>query len=174
MIPWRLNIAGVRDFPPQSIDLSGEMEHIGILGPNGSRKSTLSFCMGAVLHSGKVDISGLRSANLSENQMWKANISLLFKNDGLHKVDAPKYIQFELKIEQTTPQTIAKEYKISSGDQQDEWEEQITFKSGDRIHSFSAYKKLLQTKFHIDPDYYYLITNTRTLVTSVVSVRVFF
>ncbi|WP_377802022.1 AAA family ATPase [Bacillus benzoevorans] len=157
MIPWRLNIAGVRDFPPQSIDLSGEMEHIGILGPNGSGKSTLSFCMGAVLHSGKVDISGLRSANLPAEQMWKANISLLFKNDGLLKVDAPKFIQFELQIEQTTPQTIAREYTISSGDDQDEWEEQTKFKSGDRVHGFSAYKKLLQTKYHIDPDYYYLI-----------------
>ncbi|MCM3118603.1 hypothetical protein M3610_25795 [Neobacillus sp. MER 74] len=157
MIPWRLNIAGIRDFPPQTIDLSGEKEHIGLLGPNGSGKSTISFCMGAVLHSGKVDISGLRSANLPVEQMWKASISFLFKNEGAIKVDAPKFIKFELQIEQTTPQTLAREYTISSGDKPDEWEEQITFKSGDRIQNFTAYKKLLQTKYHIDPDYYYLI-----------------
>lgn len=157
MIPWRLNIAGIRDFPPQSIDLSGEMDHIGILGPNGSGKSTLSFCMGAVLYSGKVDISGLRSANIPADQLWKASISLLFKNDGPIKIDAPKFIQFDLQIEQTTLQTFTKEYSISSGDEVDEWDEKIIFKSGDKTHNFSTYKKLLQTKYHIDPDYYYLI-----------------
>lgn len=157
MIPWRLNIAGIRDFPPHSIDLSGGEKHIGIFGPNGSGKSTLSFCMGAVLHSGKVDIIGLRSANLSVDQMWKASISLLFKNDGPLKVDAPTFIQFKLQIEQTSPQTIAREYTISAGDYPDQWEETTTFKSGDKVYNLSAYKKLLQTKYHIDPDYYYLI-----------------
>lgn len=157
MIPWRLNIAGIRDFPPQSIDLSGEKEHIGILGPNGVGKSTLSFCMGAVLHSGKVDIGGLRSANLPDERLWRASISFLFKNEGEIKVDAPKFVQFDLYIEQTFHGTIAREYTIAAGDQLDQWEEVTVYKSGDKIHSFSAYKKLLQTKYHLDPDYYYLI-----------------
>ncbi|MFS0781242.1 AAA family ATPase [Bacillus sp. 1P06AnD] len=157
MIPWRLNIAGIRDFRPTTIDLSGEGEHVGIFGPNGVGKSTLSFCMGAVLYSSKVNLSGLRSANLDDDQVWKASISFLFKNAGEIKVDAPAYVQFELHMEQAAQQIIAREYQIKEGDEPDKWETVATYKSGDRANNFPAYKRLLQQKYHIDPDYYYLI-----------------
>ncbi|WP_050615525.1 AAA family ATPase [Bacillus testis] len=157
MIPWRLNIAGIRDFRPTSIDLSGEGEHVGIFGPNGVGKSTLSFCMGAVLYSSKVNLSGLRSANLEDDQVWKASISFLFKNAGEIKVDAPAYVQFELHMEQAAQQIIAREYQIKEGDEPDRWDTVTTYKSGDRANNFPAYKRLLQQKYHIDPDYYYLI-----------------
>lgn len=61
MIPHRLQISGIRDYSATEIDLSGERDHILISGANGSGKSTITFCWGAVLGSGKVDIEGLRS-----------------------------------------------------------------------------------------------------------------
>ncbi|NQF15714.1 chromosome segregation protein SMC [Brevibacillus sp. HB1.3] len=157
MIPWRLTFSGVRDYSPTLVDLSGEDHHVLITGPNGAGKSTLTFCMGAVLYSSKVDIEGLKSRNLSTEQTWRARISLLFKNDGLMKIDAPSFIEFTLTITQDPGQPLKKEFSISKGEQMDRWEETVTFTSGDRYFNFSAYRKDLQYKYKIDPDLFYLI-----------------
>lgn len=157
MIPWRLQFTGIRDYPPTSLNLAGDNDHVLITGPNGSGKSTITFCMGAVLYSSKVDIEGLRSRNLPADQTWVAKISFLFKNAGLMKIDAPKYVEFTLRIVQVPGQPIKKEFIIASGDRMDEWEENIKYTSGDRSFNFSAYKKDLQFKYKVDPDLYYLI-----------------
>lgn len=157
MIPWRLTFSGVRDYPPTLMDLSGAEDHILITGPNGAGKSTITFCMGAVLYSSKVDIEGLKSRNLSVDQTWRAQISLLFNNSGLMKIDAPSFIEFTLKMVQEPGQPIKKEFSISSGENIEEWEETIRYTSGDRLNNFSMYKKDLQYKYKIDPDLFYLI-----------------
>lgn len=157
MIPWRLTFSGIRDYPPTLLDLSGYNEHVLITGPNGAGKSTLTFCMGAVLYSSKVDIEGLKSRNLPVDKTWYAKISLLFKNNGKMKIDAPAFIEFSLKIVQELGQPIKKEYTISSGETFEEWEETIRYTSGDRMNNFTAYKKALQYKYKIDPDLFYLI-----------------
>lgn len=157
MIPWRLNFSGIRDYTPTTMDLAGVDDHVMITGPNGAGKSTITFCMGAVLYSSKVDVEGLKSRNLLPEQIWKANVSLLFKNDGVMKIDAPTFIEFSLKIIQEHGQPIKKEFFISMGEQIDKWEETIKYTSGDRFYNFSAYKKDLQYKYKIDPDLFYLI-----------------
>lgn len=157
MIPWRLKFAGVRDYPPTLLDLSGEDAHVMITGPNGSGKSTITFCMGAVLYSAKVDIEGLKSRNLEANQTWKAAISFLFKNEGINKIDAPDYVEFTLKIVQEPGQPIKKEYSVSTGEKMDEWEETKKYTSGDRFFNFTSYKNDLKYKYKVDPDHYYLI-----------------
>ncbi|MFS0918633.1 AAA family ATPase [Brevibacillus sp. 179-C 1.1 NHS] len=157
MIPWRLTFSGVRDYSPTLVDLSGEDHHVLITGPNGAGKSTLTFCMGAVLYSSKVDIEGLKSRNLAADQTWRARISLLFKNDGLMKIDAPLFIEFTLIITQDPGQPLKKEFSVSKGEQTDRWEETVTYTSGDRYFNFSAYRKDLQYKYKIDPDLFYLI-----------------
>lgn len=157
MIPWRLQFSGVRDYAPTLIDLSGAKDHIMITGPNGAGKSTITFCIGAVLYSAKVDVDGLKSRNLPVEETWKAKISLLFKNDGVMKIDAPDYVQFTLKIVQDPGQPVKKEYSISTGDTIDDWEEVIPYTSGDRTFNFTAYKRDLQYKYKVDPDLYYLI-----------------
>ncbi|WP_027415712.1 AAA family ATPase [Aneurinibacillus terranovensis] len=157
MIPWRLTFSGIRDYPPTLLDLSGIDNHVMITGPNGAGKSTITFCMGAVLYSAKVDVEGLRSRNLPADQTWKARISFLFKNDGLMKIDAPAFIEFTLNMVQDPGQPLKKEFSISTGEQIDQWEETVTYTSGDRYYNFSAYKKDLQYKYKIDPDLFYLI-----------------
>lgn len=157
MIPWRLKFSGVRDYPPTLLDLSGENAHVMITGPNGSGKSTITFCIGAVLYSAKVDLEGLKSRNLEANQTWKAAISVLFKNEGKNKIDAPIYIEFTLKVVQEPGQPIKKEFSVSTGDQIDEWEEMKKYTSGDRFYNFTSYKNDLKYKYKVDPDYYYLI-----------------
>ena len=157
MIPWRLKFSGVRDYPPTLLDLSGEDSHVMITGPNGSGKSTITFCMGAVLYSSKVDIEGLKSRNLQPNQIWKAAISFLFKNEGDNKMDVPDYVEFTLRIVQEPGQPIKKEYSISAGDQVDVWGETTKYTSGDRFNNFTSYKNDLKYKYKVDPDYYYLI-----------------
>lgn len=157
MIPWRMMFSGIRDYRPEKIDLSGVDTHMIITGPNGSGKSTITYCMGAVLGSSKVDIEGLKSRNLLPDQTWKAQISLLFKNDGQMKIDAPTFIQFTLKIVQEPGQPVKKEYTISSGEVLDEWEDTIRYTSGERHLNITAYKKDLQYKYKVDPDVYYLI-----------------
>ncbi|MEK4403705.1 AAA family ATPase [Sporosarcina sp. FSL K6-6792] len=157
MIPWRLHYSGIRDFAPTMIDMAGNDSHIMITGPNGAGKSTISFCMGAVLYSSKVDVEGLKSRNLPPDRTWKSIISLLFKNDGLMKIDAPTYIEFSLKIEQEPGQPIKQEFSIHSGEEVDEWIETITYRSGHRQYSFTNYKEDLQYKYKIDPDLFYLI-----------------
>ncbi|MBO0959665.1 chromosome segregation protein SMC [Neobacillus sp. MM2021_6] len=157
MIPWRMTFSGIRDYRPEQIDLSGIDHHIMITGPNGSGKSTITYCMGAVLYSSKVDVEGLKSRNLLPDQTWKAQISIVFKNNGKMKIDAATFIQFTLRMVQEPGQPIKKEYSISTGEEMDQWEQTIKYSSGDRQFNFSAYKKDLLYKYKIDPDAYYLI-----------------
>ncbi|WP_251029056.1 ABC transporter ATP-binding protein [Bacillus sp. ISL-40] len=141
MIPWRLTFSGIRDYPPTLLDLSGENDHVMITGPNGAGKSTITFCRGAVLYSSKVDVEGLKSRNLPTDLTWKARISLLFKNEGWMKIDAPTFVELSLKIIQDPGQPIKKEFRISTGDNIDEWEESIKYSSGDRFYNFTAFKR---------------------------------
>ncbi|WP_456276508.1 AAA family ATPase [Bacillus sp. AK128] len=157
MIPWRLKFSGIRDYPPVQADLSGTEDHVLITGPNGAGKSTITFCLGAVLYSSKVDIEGLKSRNLPSDQTWKASISLLFKNEGVMKIDAPSFIEFSIKIIQEPGQPIKKEFTISLGEAVDKWEDTIRYSSGDRVYNFTEYKKDLRYKYKIDSDHYYLI-----------------
>jgi chromosome segregation ATPase len=157
MIPWRLTFSGIRDYLPTLLDLSGEEAHIMITGPNGSGKSTITFCMGAVLYSSKVDVEGLKSRNLAPDQSWKAKISLLLKNEGKMKIDAPAFVEFTLKIIQDPGQPMKKEFSIYTGDVVDQWEETIRYTSGDRFYNFTAYRRDLQYKYKVDPDLFYLI-----------------
>ena len=157
MIPWRLTFSGVRDYPPTLIDLSGRDDHVMVTGPNGAGKSTITFCMGAVLYSSKVDVEGLKSRNLPSDETWRAKMSLVFRNEGAMKIDAPSYIEFSLRIVQEPGQPIKKEFSIASGEAIDHWENQIRYSSGDRFYNFTAYKKDLQYKYKVDPDLFYLI-----------------
>ncbi|WP_102348449.1 AAA family ATPase [Bacillus sp. Marseille-P3661] len=157
MIPWRLTFIGIRDYAPTLIDLSGEYEHVMITGPNGAGKSTITFCMGAVLYSSKVDLEGLKSRNLPSDQTWKSKITLLFKNGGNMKIDAPPFIEFSLVIIQEPGQPMKKEFTIATGEEIDQWDETIKYTSGDRLYNFSAYRHALQYKYKIDPDLFYLI-----------------
>lgn len=156
MIPHRIQFSGIRDFLPSSLDLSGD-GHIMITGPNGSGKSTLTFCMGAALYSSKVDIEGLRSQNLPPEEVWRAHVSLLFKNEGPMKIDEPAFIQFTIFIVQEPGQPIKREFIIQKGEHPDEWQDTIKYTSGDRYYNFSAYKKDLQFRYKIHPDIFYLI-----------------
>ena len=124
MIPYRLQFSGIRDFLPTSMDLGGD-GHIIITGPNRSGKSTLSFCMGAVLNSSKVEIEGLKSRNLPPDQVWKAHVSLLFKNEGMMKIDEPTVIQFTIFIVQDPGQPIKKEFIVQKGENIDQWKKQL-------------------------------------------------
>ncbi|WP_413375641.1 AAA family ATPase [Alkalihalobacillus sp. 1P02AB] len=157
MIPWRLTFSGIRDYEPTQLDLSEKDHHVMITGPNGAGKSTITFCMGAVLYSSKVDIEGLKSRNLPEQQTWRGKITLLFKNEGAMKIDAPTYIQFSLHIVQEPGQPIKKEFYIYAGEEIDQWEVPVKFTSGDRFNNFTAYKKALEQKYKIAPDLFYLI-----------------
>jgi chromosome segregation ATPase len=157
MIPWRMSFSGIRDYRPEQIDLSGIDQHIMITGPNGAGKSTVTYCMGAVLYSSKVDVEGLKSRNLLPDQTWKAQIALVFKNEGEMKIDAATFIQFTVRMVQEPGQPIKKEYSIATGEEMDQWENTIKYTSGDRQFNFTAYKKDLLYKYKIDPDAYYLI-----------------
>lgn len=157
MIPWRMSFSGIRDYRPEQIDLSGIDDHIMITGPNGAGKSTVTYAMGAVLYSSKVDVEGLKSRNLLPDQTWKAQIALVFKNEGEMKIDAATFIQFTLRMVQEPGQPIKKEYSISIGEEMDQWENTTKYTSGDRQFNFTAYKKDLLYKYKIDPDAYYLI-----------------
>ncbi|WP_313640490.1 chromosome segregation protein SMC [Paenibacillus sp.] len=157
MIPWKMWFTGIRDYQPTMMDLSGKESHILITGPNGAGKSTVTYCMGVVLYSSKVDIEGLKSRNLLPNDTWKAHIRLLFKNEGRMRIDAPTYIEFAVYILQEPGQPTKKEFVIHSGDDPEQWDETIKYTSGDRQYNFTTYKKDLQYKYKIDPDLFYLI-----------------
>ncbi|MBB2483008.1 AAA family ATPase [Bacillus sp. APMAM] len=156
MIPWRLRFSGIRDYVPTVLDLSEEHDHILISGPNGAGKSTVTFCMGGVLYSSKVDVEGLKSNNLPSDQTWRAKIDLLFKNAGKMKVDAPQYVQFRLEIEQKPGDPIKREFYIEEGDEIDKWERTTKFTSGGNLN-FSEYKNQVLYKYAVDPDAFYLI-----------------
>lgn len=159
MIPYCLQFSGIRDYKPTKLKFGGLDEHILITGPNGTGKSTLTFCMGAVLYSAKVDLEGLRSNNLPENDPWKASIQLTFKNEGPSQIDAPPFIAFKLLIEQPNAHAaIQKEYHVLTGETLDTLQLRDTYRSGnDHQKNFSAYKDDLQHKYKIQPDIYYLI-----------------
>lgn len=157
MIPWRMSFSGIRDYRPEQIDLSGINDHIMITGPNGAGKSTVTYAIGAVLYSSKVDVEGLKSRNLLPDRTWKAQIDLVFKNEGEMKIDAATFIQFTLRMVQEPGQPIKKEYSISSGEEIDQWKNTIKYTSGDRQFNLTAYKKDLLYKYKIDPDAYYLV-----------------
>lgn len=158
MIPTRLRFSGIRDYEATEMKLGEVGEHILITGPNGAGKSTLSFCMGAVLRSSKVEIEGLKSQNLREDETWRASIHLLFKNEGLSRVDAPLYIEFRLNCEQLPSQPIKLQYEIYDGDESDDLTLKQTYRSGDaKQNNFGAYRRELQMKYKVHPDLFYLI-----------------
>lgn len=157
MIPWKMWFTGIRDYQPTMMDMSGKESHILITGPNGAGKSTVTYCMGSVLYSSKVDLEGLKSRNLLPNETWKAHIRLQFKNEGRMRIDAPNYVEFAIYILQEPGQPTKKEFVIHSGDDPEQWDEIIKYTSGDRQYNFTTYKKDLQFKYKIDPDLFYLI-----------------
>lgn len=128
-----------------------------ITGPNGAGKSNITYCIGVVLYSSKVDLEGLKSRNLLPDDTWKAHIRLLFKNEGSMRIDAPAFIEFSIYIVQEPGQPAKKEFIIHSGDDPEQWDETIKYTSGDRQYNFTTYKKDLQYKYKIDPDLFYLI-----------------
>ena len=159
MIPYVLKIQGVRDYPPTRVLLGEVDEHVLITGPNGVGKSTLTFCIGAILYSAKVDIEGLRSSNLQANEAWNAKLSLLFKNEGATRIDASPFIVFELTVHQAVKNgALQKEYRILTGETEDALTNVISYTSGNTAgRNFSAYQEDLQIKYKIDPDLYHLI-----------------
>jgi len=158
VIPWRLQFTGIRDYGAEEMNLANADDHILITGPNGAGKSTISFCMGAVLRSSKVDIEGLKSQNLPEDEVWRATIRFLFKNEGNSRIDAPLYIEFRLICEQAPKQPMKLHYEIHDGEEIDELALRQTYRSGDvNKNNFTAYRRDLQFKYKIHPDLYYLI-----------------
>ena len=159
MIPYRLQFSGIRDYKPTRILFGDADDHILITGPNGTGKSTISFCLGAVLYSSKIDLEGLRSNNLPTDQKWKAMIELTFKNEGPSRIDAAPFISFRLLIEQDSNRgALQREYHVLTGETLDELTVSDIYRSGDvNQRNFTSYKEDLQFKYKIDPDLFYLI-----------------
>ncbi|MCS1384840.1 AAA family ATPase [Lysinibacillus sphaericus] len=159
MIPYQLKIHGVRDYSPRSIYLGEPDEHILITGPNGVGKSTLTFCLGAVLYSSKVELEGLRSTNLKVNDPWYARITLIFLNEGKTKIDGPKFIAFQLTVNQDTKNSpIQREYEVLHGQDQEHLTSHARYTSGGTAgRTFKAYREDLRVRYKIEPDIYYLI-----------------
>ena len=120
MIPYSLQFSGIRDYKPVKLTFGEDGEHILISGPNGAGKSTITFAIGAVLYSAKVDIEGLRSANLRSGQTWNAEVFLTFHNTGVSKIDGAPFIAFQLLIKQEPNEVIQRQFKIYTGDSPDD------------------------------------------------------
>lgn len=159
MIPYQLKIHGVRDYSPRNIDFGEADEHILITGPNGVGKSTLTFCLGAVLHSSKVELEGLRSTNLKVNDPWYARITLVFLNEGPTKIDGPKFIAFQLTVNQDTKNSpIQREYEVLNGQDTANLTSHARYTSGGTAgRTLKAYREDLRVRYKIEPDVYYLI-----------------
>ncbi|MFT9819651.1 AAA family ATPase [Lysinibacillus sp. NPDC056185] len=159
MIPYRLQFSGIRDYKPTRILFGQANDHILITGPNGTGKSTISFCMGAVLYSSKIDLEGLRSNNLPSHQRWKAMVELTFKNEGPSQIDAAPFVSFRLMIEQEANRgALQREYHVLTGETEDTLTVSDIYRSGDvNQRNFTTYKEDLQFKYKIDSDLFYLI-----------------
>ena len=159
MIPYRLQFSGIRDYKPTRILFGDAEDHILITGPNGTGKSTISFCLGAVLYSSKIDLEGLRSNNLPADQKWKAMIELTFKNEGPSRIDAAPFISFRLLMEQDSNRgALQREYHVLTGETLDALTVSDIYRSGDvNQRNFTSYKEDLQYKYKIDSDLFYLI-----------------
>lgn len=159
MIPYRLQFSGIRDYKPTRIVFGNADDHILITGPNGTGKSTISFCLGAVLYSSKIDLEGLRSNNLSLDQKWRAMIELTFKNEGPSRIDAAPFISFRLIMEQEANKgALQREYQVLTGETLEDLAINDIYRSGDvNQRNFTTYKEDLQYKYKIDPDLFYLI-----------------
>ncbi|MFJ8101622.1 AAA family ATPase [Lysinibacillus sp. NPDC096212] len=159
MIPYRLQFSGIRDYKPTRILFGQANDHILITGPNGTGKSTISFCMGAVLYSSKIDLEGLRSNNLPSHQRWKGMVELTFKNEGPSRIDAAPFVSFRLMIEQEANRgALQREYHVLTGETEDTLTVSDIYRSGDvNQRNFTTYKEDLQFKYKIDSDLFYLI-----------------
>lgn len=157
MIPYSLQFSGIRDYKPVKLTFGEDGEHILISGPNGAGKSTITFAIGAVLYSAKVDIEGLRSANLRSGQTWNAEVFLTFHNTGVSKIDGAPFIAFQLLIKQEPNEVIQRQFKIYTGDSPDALKQIATYRSGDHFSNLSMYRDDLIYKYKIHPDMFYLI-----------------
>lgn len=159
MIPYQLKIHGIRDYSSRSIDLGNPDEHILITGPNGVGKSTLTFCLGAVLNSAKVDVEGLRSNNLKSNEPWFARITLTFLNEGPTRVDGPKYIAFQLTVKQEVKNgPYQREFEVLNGSHEEELVSKDRYTSSGSVgRTIKDYTEDLQMRYKIHPDHFYLI-----------------
>ncbi|KJS18247.1 MAG: hypothetical protein VR69_01425 [Peptococcaceae bacterium BRH_c4b] len=100
MYPIRLQIAGIRDFSPQAMDLDKVVAHVLVGGKNGSGKSTLVYAIAFALGSPRISVDGLRSKTSRRGEDgWYARVSVLFHNPpGENRKDAPEYVELHAEV----------------------------------------------------------------------------